>query len=82
MRITSQDIATEAAVKILNTLVFDWKIPVNYIFDFFNNSDRYKSLLDDDDVLIISLHDNSIDEIIQTIGEQINDKYDISWNSI
>lgn len=70
----STDIATEAAVEIIHTLLDDWKIPAEKILDFLDNNEGYKDLLNDDDVLILSLHDDSIYDLINAIGEQIKSK--------
>lgn len=75
MSATSRDIATEAAIKIVDTLIYDWGIAVNYVFNFFENSDRYKGLLDDDIMLVMLLQDDSIDDVIYSLGEQIIKKY-------
>lgn len=68
----NSSIATEAAVKIVNTLVFDWGIQAEKLFDFLNSRNGYNNLLNDDDILICMMHDNSISDMINLIGEQIN----------
>lgn len=68
----NRDIATEAAVEIVNTLVMDYKIPAEKLFDFLKSHEGYKDLLDDDGVLACLLHDDSIYEMIEVLKEQIN----------
>lgn len=70
----SAEIATKAAVEIIHTLLDDWNIPAEKILNFIDNNEKYKDFLNDDDVLIISLHDDSIYDIINAIGEQIKSK--------
>jgi hypothetical protein len=67
-----RDIATEAAVRIVYSLIYDKSIPVESIFKFMESSDKYRNFLNNDNVLIEFLHDNSIYDLIDVLGEQIN----------
>ena len=79
MQTIKKDIATEAAVRILNGLIYDMHIPAEEVFGFLKNS-RYNTLLDDDNVLIDLMHDNSIPDLITVIGDQINGGLGVSRN--
>lgn len=81
MQTIKKDIATEAAVRILNGLIFDMHISVEEVVGLLKNS-RYNTLLDDDNVLIDLMHDNSIPDLIKVIGEQINGGLGISRNGV
>lgn len=67
-----KDIATEAAIKILSTLVEDYDINVEKIFKFMESNNEYKKLINDDDTLVCLLHDDSIYELIDSMKERIN----------
>lgn len=66
-----RDIATEAAIKIVCTLIDKYDIPAETVFNFIDSKEDYKKLLDDDDTLICMLHDDSIYEFIDLMREQI-----------
>lgn len=66
-------IATEAALMIVNTLVERYNLSIDKIFRFLECREGYKDILDNDDVLICMLHDNSIDDFITFLGEKINE---------
>jgi hypothetical protein len=63
-----RDLATQAAVQIIYSLIYDKGINIKNIFEFIDTSDRYKNFLDKDNVLIELLHDNSIQDLIDILG--------------
>lgn len=66
-------IATEAALMIVNTLVERYNLSIDKIFRFLECREGYKDILDNDDVLICMLHDDSIEDFITLLGEKINE---------
>lgn len=66
-----RDIATEAAIKIVCTLIDKYDISPERIFGFIDSKEDYKGLLNDDNTLICMLHDDSIHEFIDLMKEQI-----------
>lgn len=72
MRKSERDIrlATTSAMRLFYSLL-DMGIPENDIFNFLDNSDTYKGLLDNDYMLILLLKDDSMLDIVNTIARQI-----------
>lgn len=65
-------IAAQAAIKIIDALIKKYDIPVEKVFNFLDSHIQYKESLEDDDVLIIMMHDYSLNEYIAKIAEEIN----------
>lgn len=73
-KINKREIATEAAVKIMSTLIDNYKIPVDKIFNFLDSNDECKNLLNDDNTLVCMLHDGSLWEFADSLGRQLNEQ--------
>ncbi|MBD5508821.1 MAG: hypothetical protein HDR05_12460 [Lachnospiraceae bacterium] len=67
------EIATEAAVRIINTLIYNKGISVEKLFNFLNSNPPYREFLNDDNTLICMMHDDSLDKFIDMMGEALNE---------
>lgn len=79
-RVTKQDLAITAAVKLIDALIYNYFIDSEFIFDFLDTEDDYKGLLNNTDLLVKLLEDNSMGDFVQELGEAINNKYYVCYD--